>query len=167
MGLIGLIMFAAAQTSANASPLPVDCNDADHRALDFWVGDWDVTPSGSKTVLAKSRIEKIAGCAIGETYHQTVGPGGAVLDYHGRSISAYVPADREWRQFYIDNSGRAATLTGKWTKGTVTLSQRLPAGLSRMTVSANADGTVRQHGEFSADDGKSWSTSYDFTYRRR
>ena len=166
MGLIGLLMMAAAQTAPNAPP-PVDCNDADHRALDFWIGDWDVTLAGSETVIAKSRIEKIAGCAISETYHQTVGPGGKAIDYHGRSISSYVPADKEWRQFYVDSSGRAATLTGPWTKGAVTFMQRVPIGITRMIVSANPDGTVRQHGELSKDEGKSWSTSFDFIYRKR
>jgi len=33
-----------------------------------------------------------------------------------------------------------------------------------MTYSRNADGSVRQHGEQSTDEGKSWSTNFDFTY---
>ena len=37
----------------------------------------------------------------------------------------------------------------------------------RMTFTKNADGTVRQHGETSADRGRTWSNEYDFTYRRR
>ena len=167
MTFMALLMLAAAQTGPPAAPPPVNCADADHRALDFWVGDWDVLPAGSTTVVAKSEIKKIVGCAISESYHQTVGPGGTAIEYHGRSISSYVVPDKEWRQFYVDNAGRAATLTGPWRKGAVILSQRTPAGLTRMTILANPDGTVRQHGELSKDDGKSWSTSFDFIYRRR
>ena len=37
---------------------------------------------------------------------------------------------------------------------------------SRMTFTNNADGTVLQHGEQSAD-GQTWTTSYAFIYRRR
>ena len=62
MTFMALLMLAAAQTGPPAAPPPVNCADADHRALDFWVGDWDVLPAGSTTVLAKSKIEKIVGC---------------------------------------------------------------------------------------------------------
>ena len=37
---------------------------------------------------------------------------------------------------------------------------------NRMTFTRNADGSVRQHGEQSADSGATWTTQYDFTYRR-
>jgi hypothetical protein len=37
--------------------------------------------------------------------------------------------------------------------------------LVRMSYSRNADGSVRQLGEQSTDDGKSWTPSFDFTYR--
>ena len=164
------LLLALSQSTTTPPPVParpaVDCNDADHRAFDFWIGDWNVSPAGASAVIAKSKIEKIVGCAISETYVQTVGPGGRSLDYHGRSISSYVPADKGWRQFYVDNAGRAATLTGGVVNGTMVLSQQIPIGVTRMTLTPNADGTVRQHGELSTDGGKSWSTSFDFTYRR-
>jgi hypothetical protein len=38
--------------------------------------------------------------------------------------------------------------------------------LARMTFSKLSDGNVRQHGESSTDDGKTWTTSYDFKYVR-
>lgn len=170
MTLVALLLALAQSTTSPPpppAPPPVDCNDADHRAFDFWIGEWDVSPTGSATVIARSRIEKLAGCAISESYDQTVGPGGKPMNYQGRSISSYVPADRNWRQFYVDNSGRAATLTGGIVDGAMVLSQQVPIGLTRMTVRANPDGTVRQSGELSADGGKTWTRSYDFTYRRR
>ena len=45
-------------------------------------------------------------------------------------------------------------ITGKWG-----------GPLVRMSYSRNEDGSVRQHGEQSTDDGKTWSPSFDFTYR--
>jgi hypothetical protein len=39
--------------------------------------------------------------------------------------------------------------------------------IARMTFSKLPNGDVRQHGENSADDGKSWTTSFDFTYVRK
>jgi len=34
-----------------------------------------------------------------------------------------------------------------------------------MSYSKNGDGSVRQLGEQSTDDGKTWAPSFDFTYR--
>jgi len=167
MILIPLLLAAAPQTAPPPTPPKVDCSDADHRAFDFWIGDWDVSATGSPGTIAHSRIEKIVGCAISETYDQTIGPGNKPVDYHGRSISSYVPADKGWRQFYADNGGAAATLTGGFANGAMVLISHLGPVTNRMTVSANSDGSVRQRGEFSTDNGKTWKPGYDFTYRRR
>ena len=164
MNAFALILAAAIQSSA---PPPVDCNDADHSAFDFWIGDWDVLQSGSTTVVARSRIEKIVGCAISESYDQSIGPGGKPTDYHGRSISSYVPADKAWRQFYVDSGGSATSFIGGIIANAMVFTRPAPAGLARMTFTPNADGTVRQHGELSGDGGKTWSATFDFTYRRR
>ncbi|MDB5679017.1 hypothetical protein [Sphingomonas bacterium] len=167
MILIPLLLAAAPQTTPPPAPPKVDCSDADHRAFDFWIGDWDVSATGSPGVIAHSRIEKIVGCAISETYDQTIGPGGKPTDYHGRSISSYVPADKGWRQFYTDNGGAASTLTGGVAGGAMVLTSRLGPVTNRMTVKPNTDGSVNQRGDFSTDDGKTWKPAYDFTYRKR
>ena len=167
MSLIALLLAAAApQTTPPPAPPKVDCGDADHRALDFWIGDWDVYATGSKTLVANSHIEKIVGCAISETFDQFIGPTGMPLDYDGRSISAYVPADKGWRQYYVDGGGTAATLTGGVIdKAMVWLSTNGPV-TNRMTLGPNSDGSIRQRGEASTDGGKTWSPAYDFTYVR-
>ncbi len=171
--LIALLLATAAapQTTPPPAPPPVDCADADHRAFDFWIGDWDVYATGTKMLVAHSRIEKIVGCAISETYDQFAGKGGQKVDYHGRSISSFVPAGSAgaggWRQYYVDTSGAAATLTGGYANGAMVLMSKAGPVTTRMTLSPNPDGSVRQHGEFSTDDGKTWQPAYDFTYRKR
>ena len=173
--LIALLLAATApQTTPSTlppAPPPVDCTDADHRAFDFWVGDWDVYATGTNVKVAHSRIEKIVGCAISETYDQFAGKGGTPIDYHGRSISSYVPAGSSgaggWQQYYVDSSGTAATLRGGARDGgMVFLSQAGPV-TNRMTLKPDPDGSVRQFGEFSTDAGKTWKPAYDFTYRKR
>ena len=168
MGHFALLLALSLQSSPPAIPPPpkVDCNDADHRAFDFWIGDWTVSPTGSTAVIARSKIEKIVGCAISETYDQSVGPGGKPTNYHGRSISSYVQADKNWRQYYVDSGGAAATLTGGIVDDAMIFTSTLGPVTNRMTVSAHPDGSVRQHGE-STLDGKTWVPSYDFTYRRQ
>ena len=171
--ILTALFLAAAQTATAPAPPPpptppkVDCTDADHRAFDFWIGDWDVSVTGSPGVIARSRIEKIVGCAISETYDQTIGAGNKPVDYHGRSISSYVQPDKSWRQFYTDNAGTAAILTGGFAGGAMVFTSHVGPVTNRMTVRPNADGSVRQSGEFSTDDGKTWQPGYDFTYRKR
>jgi len=166
MSLLAVVVAAAVQSSLPAPP-KVDCGDADHRALDFWIGEWDVVPTGLETVIARSRIEKIVDCAISEAFDQSIGPGGKPADYHGRSISSYVPAENVWRQFYVDSNGTAASFTGGIADGAMVLVRQAPIGTIRMTLRPNPDGTVRQQSVVSRDGGKTWIPSYDFTYRRR
>ena len=100
MSLIALLLAAAApQTSPPPAPPKVDCNDADHRALDFWIGDWDVYAAGSDYPVAHSRIERIVGCAISETFDQSTGPNGKPIDYHGIEHPSLRPIIRRnpWR----------------------------------------------------------------------
>jgi hypothetical protein len=167
MILIPLLLAAAPQTTPPPAAPRVDCGDADHTAFDFWIGNWDVSATGTPGVIAHSRIEKIAGCAISETFDQNMGPGGKPIEYRGRSISSYVAADRGWRQFYVDSGGTAATLTGGFANGAMVLLSKNGPVTNRMTVKPNPDGSVDQRGEFSTDDGKSWKPAYDFTYRKR
>jgi hypothetical protein len=166
-----LLAVAAPQTTPPPKPPTVDCTDANHRALDFWIGDWDVYAAGSDYPVAHSKIEKIVGCAISETFDQFTGPGGKPTDYHGRSISAYVPAGSAgaggWRQYYVDSGGDAITLTGGISDGEMIFRSTNGPVANRMTLGPNPDGSVHQRGAFSTDSGKSWSPAYDFTYRRR
>jgi hypothetical protein len=39
--------------------------------------------------------------------------------------------------------------------------------IGRMTFSRLDNGDVRQHGENSTDGGKTWATTFDFTYVRK
>lgn len=164
-----LLVAALIQTT----PAPIDCNDADHQAFAFWVGDWDVSPTGTETVVARSVISTAAGgCAIEENYHQTVGPGGVATDYRGASFSTFDSANGGvWRQFYVDSGGSVTAFEGKVVDGAMVLDApgNGPDIRQRMTLQAQPDGSVRQWGLVSRDGGQTWSSAggYDFTYRRR
>src|SRR5690348_12766037 len=92
-----LIANVAAAGAAPPKQPPIDCKDAIHRAPGFWVGHWSVSPTGTKTPVATSRIEWIVGgCAIRESFEQTIGPGGKPMNYHGTSYTAYNANDKAW-----------------------------------------------------------------------
>ncbi|MDP3802313.1 hypothetical protein [Brevundimonas sp.] len=170
--MIHIALFAALLQTASAQPAPppVDCADADHSAFAFWIGDWDVSATGSDTVVARSTISSTAGgCAIEEDYLQTVGPGGVAATYHGVSFSTFdARRGGVWRQFYMDSGGAVTVFEGGPRDGAMVLeAPGRPGSIQRMTVSPEADGTVRQRGESSTDGGATWTSGYDFTYRRR
>jgi hypothetical protein len=152
--LAGLLAGAA---QAAAVP-PPSCTAAEYHQLDFWVGRWDVYPTGADKLVAHSLIEPVYGCGIRENW-MPVGKAG------GGSLSIYVPDEKHWEQFWIDSSGTRAFFTGGWDGKAMVITGKWGGPLVRMSYSRNADGSVRQHGEQSTDEGKTWAPSFDFTYR--
>ena len=160
---------AAAQPTTQAPPPPPECQGENHAAFDFWVGQWDVYPNadGDPDKVAESRIEKVsAGCAIRETWMPLQGRGGS-------SLSAYDPETQGWHQLWVGGApGRTffdggpvdgrMILTGYWGKA-----QDGTPLLVRMTYSLQDDGSVRQYGQASKDQGLTWVDYFDLLYRRK
>ena len=144
------------------------CAGPDYHAFDFWVGEWDVFPNGSSTQVATSSIESMfLGCAIRETWKPLKGGGGG-------SFSHYDAERRYWRQAWVDATGARVDFDGGPVDGRMVLTghwanvvAKGQDGLIRMTYSKQSDGSVRQHGEQSTDQGLTWTTSFDFIYRPR
>ena len=149
---------AVAQTAAAAKPATSPCADPEYGRLDFWVGRWDVYPTGKDKLVAHSLIEKLYGCAIRENWMP-------LSNQPGGSLSVFVPGERHWEQFWTDSSGTRAFFTGGWDGKAMVIQGKWGGPLVRMSYSKNADGSVRQFGEQSTDEGKSWKPNFDFTYR--
>lgn len=167
LAVMALVGFwpASSQAQSTTAPPPA-CASSDHRAFDFWVGEWDVYPAGSNAQVATSSIEAMfGGCAIRETWKPLRGTGGG-------SFSHYDSERRHWRQAWVDSSGARVDFEGGSVKGQMVLTGLWPNivakgqdGLIRMTYMTNDDGSVRQLGELSVDHGLTWATSFDFIYR--
>jgi len=155
--LLSLIALAAAQAAA-APPAPPPCSEPEYHQLDFWVGRWDVYPTGADKLVAHSLIEKVYGCAVRENWMP-------LSNQPGGSLSVYVPGEKHWEQFWIDSSGIRAFFTGGWNGNAMVISGKWGGPLVRMSYSKNADGSVRQWGDQSTDEGKTWKPNFDFTYR--
>jgi hypothetical protein len=152
-------MFAAlaALVLVQAAPAAPPCAAPEYHQFDFWAGRWDVyNPKGQ--MVARSLIEKVYGCGIRENWMPIGKPGGG-------SLSTYVPEEKGWEQFWIDGQGSHVTFKGGWNGSAMVISGKWGGPLVRITYSKKADGSVRQFGEQSSDDGRSWKPSFDFTYR--
>lgn len=162
-----LALLAMQAQPATPPPRPPSCTAPEHRQFDFWVGYWDVYPTGKDKLVAHSLIENLYdGCVIRENWIPLKGSGGS-------SLNSYFPDEQRWRQVWADSSNGWGTFEGSFQNGAMILSGDWKnangpgtRAFSRTTWSVNPDGSVRQLGEVRGADGKSWSTSFDFTYRR-
>lgn len=150
---------SAAPAAAAATPsAAAACTSAEHRQFDFWVGRWDVYGRKGK-LQAHSLIEKLYdGCGIRENWMPLAGSGGG-------SLNIYLPGEKHWEQFWIDSQGSRALFVGGWNGKAIVIQGKWGGPLVRISYSRNEDGSVRQFGEQSTDEGKTWATSFDLTYR--
>ncbi|HCA59865.1 MAG TPA: hypothetical protein DEP46_18000, partial [Blastocatellia bacterium] len=89
----------------------------------------------------------------------------------GKSFNVFNRNDKKWYQTWVDDKGNINHYTGTLIDGKMVMvgesPNATPRTLLRMTFSKLPDGSVRQVGESSTDDGKTWTQRYDFTYVRK
>lgn len=133
------------------------------REFDFWIGEWlPKNPQG--VTVGTSSIQLILGdCIIFENWDTPASS--------GKSFNLFDTRDNKWHQTWVDARGTMTHYVGGLQDGKMVLiSESVSNGkktLNRMTYSKLAEGNVRQHGESSVDDGKTWTTTFDFTYVRK
>jgi ketosteroid isomerase-like protein len=162
--LLLLSCLGAAAVAAEPSSEP-KCASAEHRRLDFWVGDWDVYEvGGSDKPIARARIDVILdGCALREVYEQTDG-------LVGQSFSSWDASRKLWHQTWVTNGGALLQVDGRFRGDSLTLQG------SRLSVRGKEeivrgvwrpqDGGVREVAHTSADGGATWRPWFDVLFRR-
>ena len=167
----------AAPLTAQPAPLPAPtsqpCREqALGRALDFWIGDWNVTNvDGSKA--GENRIERIlGGCAVIEHWH------GVDAGDDGVSLFSYDAARHLWEQVWVsEDTSRPGGLKHQKLTGVLYANALRFAGrivlrngktiLDRTTLTPLRDGRVRQTIEESKDGGRTWRTAFYAYYNRK
>jgi hypothetical protein len=163
-----MAQLATSEDMPSPAAPPSKCEGSEFSSFDFWVGEWDVFPSGKDNLVARSRVEKMyRGCALRENWMPRKGTGGG-------SLNAYDPARGLWHQTWVGSVAGLVDVTGGPVDGAMVLTGRWVGsgprgedGLTRMTYTRRPDGMVRQHGEFSGDHGITWQTTFDLIYRPR
>ena len=155
---------AKEKVRANARPCAVDPKA---RQFDFWIGEWDVADTATKTPAGKSSIQLILGdCVIFENWSGLKGGS-------GKSLNVYNKDKGYWQQTWIDDKGEVTEFVeGVFKDGALqflTRRQKVPEGerTRRLTFFDQGPSQVRQFSEISMDAGKTWSPEYDLTYVRR
>ena len=144
--------------------LAAPCDDPQHRAFDFWIGEWQVkTPDGK--LAGVNRIEReYGGCVLHE--HYDTGRG-----YSGESLNIFDAGRKVWHQTWVDTSGTLLVLEGGIKEGKMVLEGQTVTdpGLvtkHRITWTPNPDGSVRQLWESTDMTGK-WIAAFDGQYTRK
>lgn len=153
-----------------AAQLP--CSKPEFRQFDFWIGEWEAfNVKGAKGGDSKISII-LDSCVILEEWTSVLAPNGQV--YAGKSYNSYNVATKQWQQTWTDNTGHTTEfLRGEGKDGKIVLyADRVtgPKGelfMRRLTFTKLTTDEVRQLGERSNDEGKTWITEYDLEYRRK
>jgi hypothetical protein len=136
-------------------------------SLDFLIGEWDITNA--------------AGQPVGTTKVEAALPGAALTEVRrgldGRELKLwyfYAEPEHAWKSVFAGPNGamRELLTTEKLPDGSVRMLGRFPnstgpAAQSRFTYYKLTDGSVRRHLETSTDDGVTWKTIVDATYRKK
>ena len=134
------------------------------RQFDFWIGEWEAkTPQGQAG--GASSIQLILGqCIILENWTGASGT-------NGKSFNIFDTNDKKWHQTWVDDKGTFTHYIGEFKDGKMAVVADTIIGgkktLARMTFSKLPNGDVRQHGENSVDQGKTWTTSFDLIYSKK
>jgi len=145
-------------------------HDARFRQFDFWVGDWDVRPTGQPPAGPPARNTVTLDdndCVVTEHWSA---PSGSI----GQSFNIFDRSYGVWRQTWVDNSGGQHDYRGRLIDGNMVFvgDTPMPNGQpgrvpTRLTFFKIGTDTVRQFSEIYTDSGRTWQTSYDLTYVRR
>jgi tetratricopeptide (TPR) repeat protein len=156
--------FAAILDAADRNARPCAFR-AESKQFDFWLGEWDVTVSGS--AAGSSRVEKILNdCVLLENW-ESAGGGS------GKSFNLYDTENKQWRQTWVSANGEAHDYVGKLdAKGAIVFVAKVKTvsgkkGLRRMTFTQLSPHQVRQYIEDSDDHGRKWVPSFDGLYTRK
>jgi len=167
-GLRALPRFLAFEKKVNANAHPCAA-DPNFHAFDFWIGEWDVQPTGAARGPigsgATSVVERqLDGCVVQENWLPRGGVGA------GKSFNSYNSVTRQWQQYYVDTNATMTLYKGTFHDDGNLYFEADQFGTSnriRMTFFNQGPSQVRQLGHVSADGGKTWSVSFDLTYVRK
>lgn len=159
-------LFLTVNVLAQQQAQPNPCDSEEAHQFDFWIGEWDVYGTGTENIVGHNIITPIAnGCALFENW---TGAGGSI----GSSINKFNFSTKQWEQMWVDNSGTSLHIKGSYADGKMILANDQPSRDGKGTVKnkityyRNEDGTVRQHWEYSTDQGKTWLNAFDGLYKK-
>lgn len=148
------------------------CSSTIYHQFDFWIGEWDVYGKNGKKAGDSKITAILDSCVILEEWTSTNNTQGII--YSGKSFNKYNAATDQWQQTWVDNAGGSTEfLKGIYTSNKIVFSTnpfvvtKDTMAVRRLTFFNLGEAKVRQLGEISKDNEKTWQTEYDLEYRRK
>jgi hypothetical protein len=140
------------------------CDSPEHRAFDFWLGDWDVKTPDGKVAGTNSITKHYNDCVLREQYNTPNG-------FSGESFNTYDVGRKVWHQTWVDNANSLLLLEGGIRDGNMVLEGETTGAEAkitkhRITFTPNEDGSVRQFWQSTNAKGE-WKTAFDGIYTRK
>jgi hypothetical protein len=137
------------------------------REFDFWAGEWNVYVTGTKFYAGHSLVQIISnGCALLENWDSPAS--------NGKSINFIDPVTNKWKQSWAGSyaGGVQEFVNGEYKDSAMRFTFETTDAqghkiIGRFIFYNEPNGQVRQFNETSNDEGKTWTTSYDFTYIKK
>jgi tetratricopeptide (TPR) repeat protein len=136
--------------------------------FDFWIGRWKVYNLQGQQA-GTSEVDQILGdCVIFENWSDSYGN-------NGKSFNFFNSSDKKWQQTWVDDKGSVIEfINGIYKDGAMRFPTSRPSVnpangtkvYRRLTFFNSNPNEVRQLGERSDDNQKSWQTEYDLKYIR-
>jgi len=140
------------------------------REFDFWIGEWTVFVTGTDQIAGFSRIDLASGgCMILENWTSA-----GNIPFVGKSINFIDGSSGKWKQIWVGSNAPSLSefVNGSYHDGAMRFEfeENTSQGSKQLVhfifYNEGAD-QVRQHHKTSTDKGKTWNTTYDFTYKRK
>jgi hypothetical protein len=159
-----LAILALTVLSATSALAASPCDSPEHRAFDFWLGEWQVHTAAGKLAGVNRISSEYNGCVVHERYETGRG-------YSGESLNTFDAGRKVWHQTWVDTSGTLLVLEGGLRNGSMVLEGQTTGADAqvtrhRITWTPNADGSVRQLWE-STDAKGQWAVASDGKYTRK
>ena len=136
------------------------------RALDFWLGDWNIAGPGSSPAAKSSVTAVLDKCVIVESWDGGRG-------HIGENWFGYNADDKSWHGMFADNQGRVHVfVNGKVGSGSAEFSGPSQGTdgetiVNRVRIVRIGPDRVEQIWEKSSDHGATWTTEFRGEYSRK
>ncbi len=139
---------------------------APEHQMDFWLGEWNLKwERGEGTNVVQRTLD---GKIIQENF---LGRWDGTQSFNGKSFSAYVSAEKKWKQTWVDNQGGYVDLTGNAEGSSfILMREETSSGhkiLQRMLFSDIRRNSFTWDWQLSRNNGTTWESQWKIEYTRK
>src|SRR4051812_36919739 len=165
--LLFCALWGCAAASAPKAPFSAEngCSAPEYRALDFWLGEWEVRDRGGALEGTNRIVKELSGCAVRESWTDAAGGRGESTFYFDR-------AARRWKQVWVTDAGSwKEKIQVDGAAGALRFQGELPRPqggtlVDRTTLTRLPGGGGLQLIEQSLDGGETWPVAWGGLYAR-